>query len=270
MAFFSKKEKDHLALIQKGDYKKALKVILSKLKNSPNDLNLKLKLAECYEKIKAIDNAVQIYLDSANEYQISGEKEKSYALLKKAQKIAPENEEIQKRLQLPETKKEDESFSFDIEIDSPLEKELSEEQKEIKELLRPLFSVGENALSKICEGFQVIYLKDKETLIREGDSGNSLYIVIDGKIKVFSSDFGEEPIKVMTKGEVIGEVSFLKGVPRTATLIAEGDVKVGELSGEKAKKLLSPYPELLKILEDILEKRVYDLIAKMKDEKLWR
>lgn len=270
MAFFSRKEKDHLALIQEGDYKKAIKVIISKLKNSPNDLNLKLKLAECYEKTKDIENAVQIYLDSANEYQISGEKEKSYALLKKAEKIAPDNEEVKKRLESLETKKEAESFSFDIEVDSSSEKELSEQQKEIKELLRPIFPVGENPLSKICEGFQVIYLKDKETLIREGDSGNSIYIVIDGKIKVFSSDFGEEPLKIMTKGDVIGEVSFLKGVPRTATLIAEGDVKVGELSGEKAKDLLRPYPELFKILEDILEKRVYDLIAKMKDEKLWR
>jgi len=271
MSFFSKKEEDHLALMQKGDYKKAIKVIFSKLKTSPGDLNLKLKLAECYESLKDIENAVQVYLDAADECQKNGEKEKAFALLKKAQKIAPENEDVKEKLNALETKKEVESFSFDIEVDASSSKELTGEQSRIKELLKPLFPVGENALCKICEGFEMLSLKNGETLIKEGDSGDSLYLVVEGRLKVFLNDFGEgEAIQMLEQGEIAGEVSFLKGVPRTATLVADGDVKVGELKGDKAKEVLSPYPELMKILEEILEKRVFTLISKLKDEKLWR
>ncbi|MCX7830402.1 MAG: cyclic nucleotide-binding domain-containing protein [Acidobacteria bacterium] len=271
MAFFSKKEEDHLALIQKGDFKKAIKVIFNKLKTSPTDLNLKLKLAECYEGLKDYENAIRVYLDASEECQKSGEKEKAFALLKKAQKIMPESIEVSERLNALETKKDVESFSFDIEVDAATSKELTEEQKEIKELLKPIFPIGENALSKICEGFEIFSLKNGETLINEGDMGKSLYLVVDGKLKVYSKDFGDgEPIQILEKGEIVGEVSFLKGVPRTATLIAEGDTKVGELTEEKAKDVLTPYPELMKILEEILEKRVFTLISKIKDESLWR
>lgn len=271
MGFFSKKEEDHLALMQKGDFKKAIKVILKKLKTSPSDLNLKLKLAECYERIEDIENAVQVYLSLAEECQKNGEKEKVFAILKKALKIAPHNEEVKEKLNLLETKKEVESFSFDIEVGDSSTKELTVEQSKMKELLKPLFPVGENALSKICEAFELLSLKNGDTLIKEGDSGDSLYLVVDGKLKVFLNDFGEgEAIQTLEEGEIAGEVSFLKGVPRTATLVAEGDVKVGEMKGEKAREVLSPYPELMKILEEILEKRVFTLISKMKDEKLWR
>lgn len=271
MAFFSKKEEDHLGLIQKGDFKKAIKVIFTKLKSSPSDLNLKLKLAECYEGLKDTENAVTVYIDAAEECQKSGEKEKAFALLKKAQKIAPDNKDVKERLDALETKKEVESFSFDIEVDASSSKELTAEQSKIKDLLKPLFPVGENALSKICEGFELLSLKDGETLIKEGDSGDSLYLVVEGKLKVFLNDFGDgEAIQTLECGEIAGEVSFLKGVPRTATLVAFGETKVGELKGEKAKEVLTPYPELMKILEEILEKRVYTLISRMKDEKLWR
>lgn len=270
MAFFSKKEEDHLALIQKGDFKKAIKVIFTRLKTSPNDLNLKLKLAECYDGLKDTENAVRVYIDTADNFLVSGEKEKSYALLKKAQKIYPDNEEIKEKLDALKAKKEVESFSFEIEIEKGLENELTSEQQEIKEILKTIFPVGENALSKIVEGFEFLSLQDGETLIKEGDEGNSLFVIIDGKIKVYSKDFGEEPIQILERGEILGEVSFLKGVPRTATLIAEGETRIGELKGDKAKEILNPYPELMKILDEILEKRVYLLISKMKDENLWR
>ncbi len=270
MAFFFRKEENYLTLIQKGDFKKAIKVIFTKLKDFPGDLTLKLKLAECYEGLKDTENAVRVYLDSADEFIKTGEKEKAFALLKKAQKIDPDNEEVNMKLNALETKKEVESFSFDIEVEKGSESKLTLKQQEIKEVLKTIFPVGENAISKIAEAFEPISLQDGETLIKEGEEGNSLFVVIEGELKVFSKDFGEEPIQVLNKGEVAGEVSFLKGVPRTATLVSEGETKVGELKGEKAKDVLTPFPELMKILEEILEKRVYLLISKMKDEKLWR
>ena len=266
MALFSKKDDDPLILMQKGDFKKAMKLIEYKLKKNPSDFNLKIKLGECYEGNKEIEKATETYLEVANEYIKSGDKNRGFAVLKKAEKISPENSEVKEKLKnLEEKKSEEESFSFDIEVE---EIKLTEEQEKLKTLLKEIFPIGENALNKIASAFELKEIKEGETLINEGEDGTSLYILLEGEMKVFSKDFSQgKEIGVLKRGEVIGEVSFLKGVKRTATVVAKSNSRVAELSGSKAKEILSPYPQLLETLDRIIEKRVFDLISRLKEEK---
>jgi len=57
---------------------------------------------------------------------------------------------------------------------------------------------------------------------------------------------------------VIGEVSFLKGVKRTATVIAKSNSRVAELSGLKAKEIFkSLYVNFWRLLINNIKKEKY-------------
>ena len=66
MALFGKKEEDPQALMKKGDYKKAIKLLQDKLKAAPRDLNLLMRLAEAFEGTGDKENAARIYVEEAN------------------------------------------------------------------------------------------------------------------------------------------------------------------------------------------------------------
>lgn len=260
MGFF--KKDDPIELIKKGDFSKAIRIIKKRLENNKDDLNLKMKLGEAYEGLKDYENAVLTYLELASDFLKGLEKEKAYAVLKRAERIAPENQEVKERLNALEEKGE--AFSFEIELEEKPQ-ELEEEKSELFKIIKELFKLGDNASMKVTQAFELKKLRESEVLIREGEEGDSIFVIVNGKLGIFSSEYSEsEPVVVLEKGEIVGEVSFLKGVPRTATVVAYQDSEIGELKGSKARELLSPYGDLLNFLEKKIEERVEILIEKIK------
>ena len=67
---------------------------------------------------------------------------------------------------------------------------------------------------------------DGDMIIRQGDIGDSAYIITDGQAKVFITRDGDERyIRTMTDNDVFGELAFICDMPRTATVQAEGPVE---------------------------------------------
>jgi CRP/FNR family transcriptional regulator, cyclic AMP receptor protein len=276
MAIFNKKDDDPLILIQKGDYKKAIKLLQTKLKASPRDLNLKLRLAEAYEGLGEKENAARVYLEEAQENIKERQKERAYALLKKAEKLLPDDEEIKNGLKSLDEKKDNDSFSFDVSMDAEIAPEEEapeagapeEDKSAIVEVLQNLFDSPREGLDEIASACTLMKLDDGETFIREGESGDSLYLILDGTVEVFTEINGADKcIKVLSRGEIVGEASFLKKVPRTATLVSKGSVTVAELTGNDAREVLKHNPKLLESLEKILETRVADFIRQLREKK---
>jgi len=60
-----------------------------------------------------------------------------------------------------------------------------------------------------------------ETLIRQGDTGAGLFILVDGKVRVFQqAEGGERDLGVYGAGDVLGEMALLDDQPRTASIVA--------------------------------------------------
>ena len=55
-----------------------------------------------------------------------------------------------------------------------------------------------------------------EAVIREGDTPDALYVLVDGAAVVTSGAGGR--LNTMAAGDFFGEIGLLKGVPRTATV----------------------------------------------------
>ncbi|PRP94784.1 cytochrome P450 [Enhygromyxa salina] len=82
------------------------------------------------------------------------------------------------------------------------------------------------AMLDAIDGAPEVTLADDELLFAQGDQPDCLYFILDGKLRV-STDRGDgEVVELATlgPGEVVGEIGILHGLPRVATVRAEGPV----------------------------------------------
>ena len=70
--------------------------------------------------------------------------------------------------------------------------------------------------------------QDGHVLLKEGTSGNWLYVVLSGAVEISKTIEGKKyVIDVLRAGEVFGEVGFIGGKKRTATATTIGQTVVG-------------------------------------------
>lgn len=101
------------------------------------------------------------------------------------------------------------------------------------------------------------WLDAGEVLIREEEEGDSLFIIARGRLEARGRfESGVFNLALLTAGDLIGEVGFLKRVPRTATVTASEPSLVLELPGAQTREQLALHPTLLENLETILQERV--------------
>jgi CRP-like cAMP-binding protein len=107
-------------------------------------------------------------------------------------------------------------------------------------------------------------LSTNEVIIREGDTGNSIYLIQSGKAKVITRILGEEiELAVLSEGDVFGEVAFLTGRPRTASVVAIDKIRVFEFKKVLLKEIFEKNPEALRRLHDFYECRIEDTLKKI-------
>jgi CRP-like cAMP-binding protein len=104
--------------------------------------------------------------------------------------------------------------------------------------------------SHLCPAGQVI--------VEQGESGASMYIVAEGLLYVYipQADAGES-IKVseISPGQFFGEMALLTGEPRSATVKAETDALVYEITKEDMELLLDKRPEIAEQLTQMIAQR---------------
>ncbi|HLK39965.1 MAG TPA: Stp1/IreP family PP2C-type Ser/Thr phosphatase [Polyangiaceae bacterium] len=84
----------------------------------------------------------------------------------------------------------------------------------------PLFSrLTERELLRVMQAVEVREYTDGDLVIREGDKGDELFIVLDGKVRVSR---GEQTLIDLGQGEHVGEMALIRSVPRSATVHAIG------------------------------------------------
>jgi small-conductance mechanosensitive channel/CRP-like cAMP-binding protein len=80
-----------------------------------------------------------------------------------------------------------------------------------------------------------------EAIVRQGDPGQSMFIVASGDVSVVVEPKREEVARI-GRGGYFGEMSLLTGEPRSATVLAAGDVSVIELSADLFRRLGAEHP----------------------------
>lgn len=109
----------------------------------------------------------------------------------------------------------------------------------------PLFSgLDDDAAGELDQSMDAKSLRRGEVLFSEGDSGDRLYIVVDGKVKLgrTSPDGRENLLAILGPGQMFGELSFFDPGPRSATATAVTDVQLKSLSHTALQPTLEKHP----------------------------
>jgi CRP-like cAMP-binding protein len=100
-----------------------------------------------------------------------------------------------------------------------------------------------------------------EFIVRQGDQGDSLYIIRTGSCGVYVNRDGKQENRIATieSGEFFGEMSLLTGEPITATVRAMVDTSVIIIDKENFSNILNDNPTISVQLGEVLAKRQKEL-----------
>jgi CRP-like cAMP-binding protein len=95
-----------------------------------------------------------------------------------------------------------------------------------------------------------------EVILRQGDPGDSLYVVRSGQVVVqIGAGTGPKTVATLLAGQFFGEMSLMTGESRSATVVARTDVECYIVDKEAFQEILEEKPDLAGIISDILSRR---------------
>jgi CRP-like cAMP-binding protein len=118
--------------------------------------------------------------------------------------------------------------------------------------------VDPEAVEALAKEFKTVEAPRGTTLFNEGDPGDSLYIVLAGKVKLGrrSPDGRENLVAVMGPSDQFGELSLFDPGPRTATATVVTDARMAILPKEALVAWVKDRPEIAMQLLRVLGRRL--------------
>ena len=111
----------------------------------------------------------------------------------------------------------------------------------------PIFSgLGVSAADALRASMNLVKLRKGQSLFKEGDDGDHLFVVSSGKVKLGtkSVDGRENLLMILGPGDMFGELSLFDSGPRTATATAVTDSKLLALGQDKVIPWVKEHPEV--------------------------
>jgi len=111
----------------------------------------------------------------------------------------------------------------------------------------PLFTALDDAsAASLLANMVSVKIAKGSVLFAEGDEGDHLYVITEGKLKLGTSsgDGRENLLSILGPGEMFGELSLFDPGPRTSTATAVTDAKLLSLGQEKLLPWLADNPNV--------------------------
>jgi hypothetical protein len=117
------------------------------------------------------------------------------------------------------------------------------------------FSVDE--LVAVIQGLKLLTYLPRQIVLKEGDRGESLYMLTSGTVKAFRKNAQGKQVALaeLTEGAFFGEGSILTGKPRTATVVAWTDCELLELDRPTLDSITKTHPHVWDVLKEFALKR---------------
>ena len=122
-------------------------------------------------------------------------------------------------------------------------------QKNDEEVIRraPLFTALDDAsAATLRDSMTQVKVSKGQTLFKEGDAGDRLFVVVEGKLKLGTSsgDGRENLLSILGPGDMFGELSLFDPGPRTATATAVTDARVLALANDQVIGWVTAHPQV--------------------------
>ncbi len=114
-------------------------------------------------------------------------------------------------------------------------------------------------LAQIAEIAEELPMGAGDQVFGEGEPGDALYIVVEGKVKVFK---GERKLAELGERECFGEMAVLDSEPRSASVVALSEVLLLKIGREEFREILSERPEIAVGIIKVLSRRLREANAR--------
>lgn len=118
-------------------------------------------------------------------------------------------------------------------------------------------ALNEDDFKEINDKMERRFFHKGEAVVRQGEPGQSLFVLREGLMNVFVTGEDENQTRVgqLGAGAFFGEMSLLTGAPRRATVIPEVDSIGFKITKETLEPILQRRPELIEQLSEALAER---------------
>jgi CRP-like cAMP-binding protein len=105
--------------------------------------------------------------------------------------------------------------------------------------------LGADQLESFAQYLEPVKVPQFGNLVRKGQHGDAMYIVVDGELRALTIIEGKESILgTMGAGDCFGEISLLDQGPRSADVVANRDSTLLKLSSAAFERLIREAPAL--------------------------
>ncbi len=249
------KEKGALE-IGKGNWERALRNFMEILKESPDDLHALMRAGDAYAKLGKNDEACRVYDRLVGLYAKEGFLIKAIAVHRLILKIKPDFPDGEIRLLLLSEQKNRQDVLPGI--------KRGETKKTRADFPRPpLFSdLTQDEFTAVTEKLIPLSVAAGGMIIREGDVGNSIYIIVSGRVSIFKSDADQNEVWItnLDEGSFFGEFGYFSGEKRSASVKALTDCTLLEIGKKDVGSIVKKHPRVNEVLRKFYKERVLDTL----------
>jgi len=102
--------------------------------------------------------------------------------------------------------------------------------------------------------------QDGETIIRQGEVGDCMYVIQEGQVEVVLEENGRQvPLAIRGEGEFIGEMAIFEREVRMATVRALGKARVLTVDKKNFMRRIHEDPSLAFRLVEAMSRRIREL-----------
>jgi len=244
------------AHIGKGNWDKALGDFLEVLKVTPRDPHALMKAGDCCHKLDKNDEACRYYDRLVEIFSSEGFVVKAIAVHKLILKINPNFPGGEKRLsRLYEMKVADEGGSIPIKAAAAPSGTGYEKP--------PLFSdLSTDEFVAVVEKLTPRTFGEKDIIIRQGDAGESIFIIVSGQVSIFRRDEDKNEVWITNLGEgsFFGEFGYFSGQKRSASIRAVEDTTLLEIGRKDLESIIAKHPRVREVLLKFYKERILDTL----------
>ena len=233
----------------KGKWKDAVTDMEKLFALNPDPI-IRVRMGDAYQKLNSKPEATREYVYAADLYAETGAVVKALAQYKLALRLDPQHKRAQDRMAALHSNKT---------IAEKKAEPVEEGKAKPANSAIPLFAgFTQGEFEEFIKLMNVQQYSPGEVIVREGDKGKSVYIIASGSVQVYTTMLAGDKVMLakLMPSEFFGEIAFLTGKPRTATIETIEDTTILEMTEDKLAELIQKQPRVRDVLQKYSEMRL--------------
>ena len=243
--------------LRKSDWKSAI-MEMEKLFSIDPDPIVRVRIGDAFQKLAKKDEAAKEYVKAADLYAEKGFVIKALALYKLALRLDPANKQAQTQMSSLHSNK----TVVEAKVE-PIEEGAPQPTRSVI----PLFcDFTQDEFNEFTKRMIISTIPAGKKIIREGEAGSSVYVLTRGAVQVYATVLGKRvDLAVLQPSDFFGEIAFLTGKPRTATVETTEESDVLEVAEEDLLEMIAKSPRIREVLQNYHAMRLQSTLAKVKE-----